>query len=139
MILLPSLLSMIPTVMASFAIGMLWYSPVMFGPMWVKLKQFDPKKFKAAQKKMGPSYILSGIGTIIQAVALYQILYAFDVRSLSESVWVSFWVWLGFVAVTQMTMMIFDSKKFNIQLFIIDTSYQLASLLSIGILLTVLN
>lgn len=136
---LPSLTSLLCAVVASFVVGMLWYSPLMFGNVWVKLKQFDKKNFKAAQKNMGFGYLLSLLGTIIQTLVLYQILYVYNVKDIGQAACVTIMVWLGFIAVTQLTMMVFDTKKFNLQLFVIDTSYQLTSLLFIAVLLTLLN
>lgn len=135
----PSIVSLVCAVIASFVIGMTWYSPLLFGPLWLKLKQFDKKTSKNAQRALFIGYFTTLVGTILQALVLYQILYVYRATTLSQTICVTITMWFGFIAVTQLSMMMFDNKKFNVQLFVIDTSYQLVSLLFMGILLRLFN
>lgn len=48
----------------------------------------------------------------------------------------SFWSWLGFVAPVQFTEVLFSGK--STKLFLINTGYQLASLLAMAIILTMM-
>lgn len=129
-----SLLSVLIASVASMILGFLWYSPVLFGKAWMKLKGFTQASLKDAQKKMGPMYALSFIGAIVMAWVLSMVISLVGVIDPMEAARVAFWMWLGFVAPVQMTSVIFGDKKWK--LFAIDTGYQLASLLAMAIIIS---
>lgn len=121
----------------SMGVGFLWYSPFILGKPWMKLMGLSSESMKAAQKEMGKMYALSFVATLLTGFVLSHIMslsksfYGF--APVSTGLTSAFWVWLGFVAPVQLTDMIFGSKKW--QLFAINTGYQLASLLAMGIVL----
>lgn len=119
----------------SMIIGFAWYSPVMFGNMWLKLKGFSKKELENSKASMGPAYFLSFVTILVQTVILSQLFDLLRISDLSGAVQLAFMVWLGFVATTQLTMMIFSGKPISWILWIIDSSYQLASLLAITAIL----
>lgn len=128
-----SLLSVLIASVASMVLGFLWYSPVLFGTAWMKLKGFTQASLKDAQKKMGPMYTLSFIGAFVMAWVLSMVISLVGVADAMEAARVAFWMWLGFVAPVQMTGVIFGDKKWK--LFGIDTGYQLASLLAMAVVI----
>lgn len=128
-----SFLSILVASVASMALGFLWYSPALFGKAWMKLKGFTETSLKEAQKKMGPMYALSWVGALIMAWVLSMVLSLTGVLDGMEAARVAFWMWFGFVAPVQMTGVVFGDKAWK--LFAIDTSYQLASLVVMGVIL----
>lgn len=129
-----SLLSVLIASVASMVLGFLWYSPVLFGNAWMKLKGFTQASLKDAQKKMGPMYALSFIGALVMAWVLSMVISLVGVADAMEAARIAFWMWLGFVAPVQMTGVIFGDKKWK--LFAIDTGYQLASLLAMAVIIS---
>ena len=129
-----SLLSILIASVASMVLGFLWYSPALFGNAWMKLKGFTRASLKDAQKKMGPMYALSWVGGLVMAWILSMIISLVGVVDTMGAAQVAFWMWLGFVAPVQMTGVIFGSKEWK--LFAIDTSYQLASLIAMGVIIS---
>jgi hypothetical protein len=123
----------------SMAIGFAWYSRALFGKQWMKLKGYTPDSLKKAQKEMGKWYTVSFVVALITAYVLAHIMV------LSENFYhnsrvqtgfaTAFWAWLGFVMPVQLTEEIFGEKKWK--LFLINTGYQLASLVAMGIVLGV--
>lgn len=127
-------LAVIVAAVASMGLGFAWYSASLFGKKWMKLMGYSSEHLKEEQKKMGPLYGLSFLGALVMAYVLTHVVrmseVVFDYTPLSTGLSSGFWMWLGFVAPVQMTDAIFGSKKW--ELFLINTGYQLVSLLVMG-------
>jgi hypothetical protein len=119
---------------SAMVVGFLWYAPFLFGRRWAVLKGYTPEALKAEQQKMGKSYALGFLVTLIMAYVLAhvsglsQAFYHYG--EVQSGITSGFWMWLGFVMPVQVTAQIFGEKKW--QLFAIDTGYQLVSLLAMG-------
>lgn len=119
-------------------LGFLWYSPMLFGKQWMKLKGYKSmEECKEEQKKMGPWYGLTFVMSLLTAYVLFHVMSMsmnfFHETPLNTGLVSAFWMWLGFVMPTQTTATIFGEKKWK--LFAIDTSYQLVALLVMGVVL----
>lgn len=122
---------------ASMVVGFVWYSYAMFAKPWMRLMGYNKENIKETQKKMAPMYALSFVLALITAyilshvMGLSQSFYQYgDVQTGVSS---AFWMWLGFIMPVQATDVIFGGKKWA--LFAINTGYQLASLLVMGLIL----
>ncbi len=120
--------------LASMVIGFLWYSPLLFAKPWMKYMKLDPKKLKSQQNDMPKTYGLSFVATLITAYVIALFLNATLVASLSEGLLVGLLVWLGFVATTLFTGVLFSEMPMG--LFLINSGYQLASILTMSAILT---
>jgi hypothetical protein len=122
---------------AAMAVGFMWYSPSLFGKQWMKLMGHTKDSMEKAKKKMGQTYMLSFVVTLVSAYVLSHVMTMSESFLKSDSVTTgltsAFWMWLGFVAPVQMTDVMFGGKSWN--LFMINTGYQLASLLAMGLVL----
>ena len=122
---------------ASMAVGFLWYSPALFGKIWMKEKGLSSKNMKSAQKDMGKLYGISFIANLVTAYVLSHVISLsqnfYEYPALSTGLNSAFWMWFGFVMPVQLTATIFSNK--NWQLFKIDTGYQLAALVLMGFVL----
>ena len=122
---------------ASMALGFAWYSSMILGKPWMKLKGYSEASLKAEQKKMGPLYGLSFIVALVTAYVLSHIMafamnfYHYD--PIMAGLTSAFWAWFGFVMPVQVTGVIFGDKKWK--LLAIDTGYQLVSLLTMGVVI----
>lgn len=121
---------------ASMALGFLWYGPL-FGKVWMKLKGYTHEGLKAEQKKMGPLYGLSFMVALITAYVLTHVMalssnfYGYD--PVTGGLTSAFWSWFGFMMPVQITATIFGDK--NWKLLGIDSGYQLASVLAMGVVI----
>jgi len=124
----------------SMGVGFLWYSPLMFAKPWMKLMGYTKETMAKDQKKMGGMYALSFVGSLVMAYVLSHVMtlseHFFGYAPVMAGLTTAFWSWIGFVAPVQMTDVIFGGKKWN--LFYINTGYQLASLLAMGVVLGLL-
>ena len=125
--------SLIPVVIAAvadMAIGALWYSPYLFGPMWMKeagIKNFD---MKAARKSMA----FQAASALVMAFILGYLLKTFNVTTTDAGFELTFLLWLGFVVTTSSMRVIFEKAKFSV--YAITISYQLISMIVMTIILT---
>ena len=123
---------------ATMAIGFAYYSPLILGKIWMKEKGIDKKKMAKMKKEsnMAATYGLSFIAALITALVMSGFVDFFDAITWQEGALVGFLAWLGFSATTSFVNMLFGDK--NMKLFMIDTGYQLLSMVAIGIIVTVI-
>ena len=133
-------LAVLLAAVASMAVGFAWYSKAVLGGPWTRLKGFTSESLKAAQKEMGKYYAVSFVVALITAYVLSHVIALsqnfYDYSPLMTGVTSAFWMWLGFIMPVQATATIFGDKKWK--LFAIDTGYQLASVLAMGLVIGLL-
>ncbi len=136
--------ALLAAAVAGMVIGFLWYSPLLVGKPWMKLMGYSAGDMKKEQQKMGKWYALSFILSVISAYVLYHVMVMsiayFDNPPVATGLMTAFFSWLGFVMPVQATGVIFskenNSKGWN--LFLINTGYQLVSLLAMGVVIGLL-
>lgn len=122
---------------AAMAVGFVWYGPMLFGKQWMKLMGHTKESMEAAKKEIGKTYAISFVFTLVSAyvlshvIGLSQSFYGYS--PVMTGLTSGFWMWFGFVMPVQATDVLFGGKKWK--LFGINTGYQLASLLVIGVVL----
>lgn len=130
-------IAVLASAIVSMIIGFVWYSPMVLGKPWMKLKGYSESTLKAEQKKMGPLYGLSFLVAIVMAYVLFHVMALsknfYDYSPIQTGLTSAFWSWLGFVMPVQITATIFGDKKWP--LLAIDSGYQLASLITMGIVI----
>ena len=128
--------------LVSFVIGGFWYSPLFMGKPWMKLMGIEHKskqEMEAMRKKAMPAYVGSLVGSLLMAYVLAHFVeymrlldYEGDANAFM-GVMTGFWIWLGFIAPVMFTAVLFANKP--VKLWLIDTGYQLASMLAMGAIL----
>jgi len=118
-------------------IGFIWYSPLLFGNIWVKLKGYTIKEFKEEQSKMGKFFMITFIASLLTGIVLSHVI-TLTVAYLEQPLLITglisaFQMWLAFIMPTQLSATIFGNKNFK--LFAIDTGYQLTSILLMGFII----
>ncbi len=124
----------------ALGLGFLWYSPLLFGIAWMKEKGLTQEKLNKAKEGMQKLYALTFVASLVTAYVLSHVM------ALSQNVYrypnlvtgfsSGFWMWLGFIMPVQLTAAIFGDK--NWKLLAIDTGYQLASIVTMGVILGIL-
>jgi hypothetical protein len=126
---------------AYFMIGWFWHT-VLFGKVWMKLGGFDKmdkKKQAAMKKQMGRSMAFNFLTTLVTSYCM-----AFSVQSgaafyhvagVTLGLQTGFWLWLGFVATTQLNPVLWEGRPFK--LYLINVGYYLVSFLAVGTILAV--
>ena len=118
-------LGIIVATLASYALGALWHSPLMFGDAWAKLSGMDKKIKSVSKKNMNLAYGGTFLTTLITAFVLS--LFLEEITAFNEGLMLAFIIWLGFYGTTQLGMVLWEKKSFK--LFLINSGHSLAALL----------
>jgi len=123
-------LGIIVAIILNQFIGALWYSPRFFGTRWALAHQFDIQKMKA-----GPAHYLGAfLVGIVLVLVIASIQIMLSISSLETALILGFLMWLGFVATSHFSGVVWAKKPMVI--FLIDTSYFLVvTLLTSAILI----
>lgn len=126
-------LAVIVAALATFFIGALWYSPLLFAKQWVKAHGYSEEKLKEMQKSAMPAYLVSLVSYVVMAYVLAVFMANMNLTGASDGMTVGFLAWLGFAATIGLTANMFSEKK--IATYYLDASYQLVYLLVMGAIL----
>lgn len=125
-----SVVSIVAATVVSTAIGMLWYSPVLFGKKWMELVGMDPVSVSPDARRNGQKAIaLSLIATLATACILYVFIQNLFVVRMSGALLSAFLIWFGFMAPVGALDYIFTVKPKPWTLYGIHTGFQLVSIL----------
>lgn len=119
----------------SMPLGALWYSPAMFGKKFMKLTGMsaDSMKTPANKKSAQRGYMISSITALIMAYILAHFVGYTNSTTAMEGLQTGFWVWLGFVITTNIGVVLWERRPF--ELYLINMGYSLVQLLIMGAIL----
>lgn len=130
-----NLLAVVVAAVAAMALGALWYSPIMFGNVWVKLSGMTKKDMKKAKdKRMGKLYFANFIGVLIMSYVLAFLIYSAGVTSMADGFKIALLVWVGFVVPLLLGGVLWEGKP--MKLYYLNVSYQLISIVLMSIIIT---
>ncbi|MDO8628301.1 MAG: DUF1761 domain-containing protein [Nanoarchaeota archaeon] len=96
---------------ASIILGSIWYSPSVFGNIWMKLSGITSKQLSEAKKKsMAGTYLMAIIGSLVMAYVLARLAGLLKTSTLGGAVELAFWAWLGFIATTTLSSVLWEGK-----------------------------
>lgn len=121
-------MSIIIAAVLSFVVGMLWYSPALFGNRWARLAGVNMSKAK--QKSMGSSMLLAFISTLVLAYVFQYLLEALSYTGAAMGATLGFWLWFGFLATSLIGGVLWEGKPWG--LYVLNSAYWLVNLLVIG-------
>lgn len=121
--------------LAAYVLGALWYSPLLFGKAWVHLMGWSHEQMEHHKKGAAKGYLVGLVTALLTAFVLAHVVYYTNADSWQTGLESGFWMWLGFVATVQLGGVLWEGKKFP--LFLINTGYNLVSLLIMGVILAV--
>lgn len=107
----------------NMVIGYFWFSKWLFGPTWQKLCDMKEKGRKCKKRCLAAGFVVS----LVIAYFLSFFEAHLGVTTVTDGMLIGFFIWLGFVATTQISAVIYCKKPFK--LFAIKTGYKLVSLL----------
>ncbi len=111
------------------AIGTLWYSPLLFGKLWLSLTGNKEPDMKDAPK----IYLGAFINSLVMSFILATLIYWIGANTWRDGALVGFLVWLGFNATAHFSGVLWEKKP--IKLCLLHTANMLITLLVIGALL----
>lgn len=129
-------LAIVAAAAAAMVIGAVWYGPL-FGKRWRVLTGISMEEMKSMP--LTPIQAM-GIGFVVMLVMAYVLNHVIALGSAyynetgtTSGLMTAFWVWLGFVATTQVGVVLWEGKSWK--LFGLNTIYSLVSLGVMSIIL----
>lgn len=124
-------MAIVVATLINMVVGAIWYSKALFAKQWASLtgRKMDEMGDGAS------SYAITTLGAFVQAYILTHFVAYTGATTALEGATTGFWLWLGFVAITQGVNTVFAGTRKK--LLAINTGYFLVVLLINGALLAV--
>ena len=116
----------------AFALGGLWYSPVLLESVWMEANGYNAEQVQ--QMQSAARFAGALLSYMMLALVLAYLKVTFGVDKLSTGLVLAFLVWLGFVASTGLTVNLFSIRP--LMTWLIDAGFQLCCLLITGAILS---
>lgn len=118
---------------ASMIVGALWYSPILFGKMWMKEHGYTEEDLK---KNFNPglTYGFTFLLHLVVAFVLALIIEKTGITNIGDGLFIGLIVWIGFTAAPMVINSMFAKKSTN--LVVIDSGHHLAQVLVFAVILT---
>lgn len=130
-----NLLAVLVAAIAAFVIGGLWYSPLLFGKVWMRAHGYTPEKMETMRAGVGRAYGLSFLCYLVMATVLAILIGATDTVTALGGVRLGALCWLGFAATIGLTANLFSDKP--LATYLLDAGYQLVYLVVMGAILAI--
>jgi hypothetical protein len=115
--------------MTVFIVGMLWYSPLLFGKQWMKLAGMT--EADAKKGNMAASMFFGFVSNVVMAYVL-SLVFAWlgNVTDLQSALFVAGLMWLGFVGTVSLGSVLWEKKPLS--LYVLNNAYSLLTMLLMG-------
>src|SRR4029077_755735 len=123
-------LAVIVATVSAFALGGLWYSPLLFAKQWVKAHGYTEERVKEMQQTAGKAYAASAFCQLLIALALAVLSGYLHFDHLAQGLKLGLLAWAGFALPLGLMANVFSDKRITV--FYIDTGYQVVYLLVMG-------
>ncbi len=128
--------AMFVAAIVSMVIGGLWFSPILFGNLWMRLSGITQKQIDEAKKNgMTMPYIGTFIALLVMNYVLAHFIDYVGATTLSAGAQAGFWLWLGFIAPIKLEIVFWEGKPFG--LYVLNVAHYLVALLVSGMILAV--
>lgn len=128
-----NLIGVVLGAVSNMVIGAIWYSPMVFGKTWMKLTGITQTEIDSGKKQMPKIYSMAFIGALITAYILALIIDLVGASTVGEGLQIGFLVWLGFIATTTLSSVLFEKKKTD--LYVLNNGYNLISILVMSVII----
>jgi hypothetical protein len=128
-------LAVLVSAVLAFAIGGVWYSPMLFAQQWVNAHGFTEERVKEMQRSAAKAYGISILCQLLIALAIAVIAGYLHLASFVQGLKLGLLVWVGFALPLGLMAAMFTDRKIIVLL--IDSGYQLVYLLVMGVIISV--
>ena len=125
--------SIIVAAIGAFIVGMLWYSPALFGKQWMKMMGMSEKDMKAGKDKMTGMMVVTLVLGVISAWVLSHVFNYAGVVTMMDGVFVAAMMWLGFYATSTYMGVMYEKK--SMEWWYLTAGHYLVSLIVMGLVL----
>ena len=128
-----NVLAVLVAAIVVFVIGGLWYSPLLFGKVWMRAHGHTPERMEAMRASVGRAYGLSFLCYLVMAAVMAILIGATDTVTALGGMRLGAVCWLGFAATIGLTANLFSEKP--LATYLLDAGYQLVYLIVMGAIL----
>lgn len=124
---------------STMVVGSIWYTPKVFGNLWMRLAHIKPED----QKKMGWVYpmVATLVVTFITAYVLAHVTFLahsfFNNSFLEDALNTGFWLWLGFTAARLITHDAFEGRRKKLTL--LNISHEFVTIMVMALIIGLLK
>jgi len=131
-----NLLAVLGAAIAAMIIGMIWYSPSVFGKklMLYVGQTAESMAVSGAKKSMAKNYAINFLGSLVTAYVLAYFIKLLGVTDATGALILTLWVWLGFIATAALGSVLWENKPWGY--YFLNTVYRLVSLYAMSLILT---
>ncbi len=113
-------------------IGMLWYSPLLFVKPWMALSSNSHESLKKAKvSRPGKTYFAAFVVCVLMSGAVHFFVQTLAMHTVIEAVFIAGMLWLGFIATTLFSGVLWERKPFG--LFLINAGHGLAVVVALSL------
>ncbi len=128
-----NILAIIVAVIVSFITGWLWFSPILFGKMFMQLTGMTPEKlqaYKDSGKNPNAEYAMTMLGSVITAIVIAVLFNYADIDTPTKALSSMLLIWIGIVMPFGFNDVLFSNKPKK--LWLLTGGHQLVQLLVMG-------
>ena len=129
------LLGVLVASIAVFVIGGLWYSPLLFGRIWLRVNGYTPEHVEQIRRGIGRAYAVSFACYLVMATVLALLIGATETTTALGGIRLGAVCWLGFAATIGLTANMFSEKP--LAAYLLDSGYHLVYISTMGAILAI--
>ena len=119
---------------ASFVVGFIWYSPGVFGSMWMQMSGISKSDMEEAKKKGMMGNMFAGfLAQLVMGYVLWMFMSSTGMTEPAGGVETAAWLWLGFVATILLGTVLWERKPFK--LYALNAAHWLVAMCVMGAVL----
>lgn len=128
-------LAVLVAAIAAFALGALWYSPILFAKQWMKAHGHTEADALEMRKSANRAYLVTFLCQLVIALVLAILIEMIGIYRGIGGIKLGALCWLGFAATIGLTSQVFSNKRLAV--YVIDVAYQLVYLVLMGWILAI--
>ncbi|MDQ3076992.1 MAG: DUF1761 domain-containing protein [bacterium] len=110
-------------------IGMMWYSPSLFGKKWMKLVGVTAEVVEDSKMRARTSYAFMSLSALVMSYVLALFIKNMFVPNIMLAISVGIAAWVGFIATSMSGEYLFNTKAKPWALYAINSTYYLTNLI----------
>lgn len=133
-----SIVGFVPVLAAGLAavlLGYAWYSPFLFGTVWMRIAGITPEMAERGKKKMHLNALIALIGSMVIAWVMGYVGALLGAYDWFGAVELGFWCWIGFTAVPLLGMVLWEQKP--LRFYFITAIYWLLAFVVMALIIVV--
>lgn len=130
-------LAVLLAALSTLAVGSVWYTPKVFGNLWMRLTKVKPGKDSSPGLAIGLSFVASFLTAYILAHVAFLAHNFFGNSFLQDALSTGFWLWLGFTAARLFVHDIFERRP--LQLTVLNAAHECVTIMVMAFIIGTLR